>query len=188
MKRFLILVFLLALSGFVVCADNIGENYEGGGIVLGGSGYVYLSLHGYWSVSVDPWVDFLLADGITAGLGLDTYMNSNGEWGDSLHPSVSFAFGYDPDATSGPAHRVGLRSGVGLGGTSFSDVFFDIGWIEPYYTFYYFVTPRIAPYVQLRAVTVDFVGGIALDTYVWLGFGVAFHVPNKDRVMGGARK
>ena len=188
MKRFFIIVSLLTLSGFVVCADNIGENYEGGGTVFGGSGYIYLSLDGYWSVSVNPWADFLLADGVAVGLGLDTYMNSNGQWGDSLHPSVSFVFGYDPDATSGPAHRVGLRSGFGLGGTTFSDVSFDFGWIEPYYTFYYFVTPRIAPYLQLQALTVGFVGGITLDIYVRLGFGMAFHMPNKDRVLGSARK
>ena len=187
MKRFLIVVFVLAVSGLAVCADSIGENYEGGGTIYGGSGSIFLNLDGVWSVTLDPYVSFLLADDFAAGLGLDTYLKSNGDKGLSLLPSVSFVFGYDPDATTGPAHQVGLRSGLRMRGNSGTEFSLHSGWIEPYYTFRYFIAPRIAPYVQVEAVTLNFVGGITLDTYVRLSFGMSFHVPNKDAVISNAR-
>ena len=187
MKRFLIVVFVLAVFGLAVCADSIGENYEGGGTIYGGSGSIFLNLDGVWRVTLEPYVNFLLADDLAVGLGLDTYLRSNGDKGLSLLPSVSFVFGYDPGATTGFAHEVGLSSGLGMRGNSGSEFSFNSGWIEPYYMFRYFIAPRIAPYVRVTAVTLNFVGGITLDTYVSLGFGMSYHVPNKDAVISNAR-
>ncbi|MBU8912991.1 MAG: hypothetical protein KOO61_03140 [Spirochaetales bacterium] len=189
MKRFLIAVSLLALSGFVVCADNIGENYEGGGVVYGGSGYLYLSLDGYWSASLDPWVSFLVADGFAAGVGIGAYTNSISEKTFRVSPSVSYAFGYDPDATAGPAHRVGLGTEYRI----FIDEFGDSssnGSLTPFYAFYYFVAPRIAPYVEITGVAIDYSswGGVGVSAYLNVSFGMSFYLPNRDRVIGGAQK
>lgn len=70
----LVLLSLFMFSG-IVFADNIGENFEAGGIVLSGSGYYYNDLEDYWAFSFHPYMEFFLVDNLAFGIGLDIYRN-----------------------------------------------------------------------------------------------------------------
>lgn len=182
MKRLLVVVVVFCCLVIGVGADTIGENFEGGGVVIGGSGYFYTNLSGYWEFRVAPWMDFLVYDGFAPGLGVSFYTDSDGDLTIGITPDVSYTFGYNPDATSGLAHTVGLSSSMQFSGGS--------TWVSlyPWYRLYYFVAPRIAPYLYLEAVSLQLSGGVSFNTYIYVGFGMAFLLPNQDRVISNARK
>jgi hypothetical protein len=96
---------------------------------------------------------------------------------------MSFVFGYNPEATYGPAHRVGVKleylSILESGYEGYRD-------IKALYGFLFFITPHIAPYVETTGIYARWGGGEGPFSISWgwspdIGsliatFGVSIHI------------
>ena len=185
MRRTVIVVMVILGVATMASAQTIGENFQGGGIVVGGNGYVYTDLESYWSARVSPFMDYLIQDGIAAGAGASLFIDSASTLQISVTPNASFAFGYDPAAETGLAQRVSVDAGV----TYYSDVdtqFTSVS-LTPRYRLMYFLSPRIAAYGDLSAVSLQLFETFNLSTYAQIAFGLSFHLPNADRVVESLR-
>ena len=164
MKKGLILVLLVLAVTFAGTAQTIGENFEGGGTIVGGNGSFYTSLEGFWSFSLSPWAEFLVSDGLAVGTGFGTYINSSGTLRFNVSPYLALYFGYDPEADSGSVHQVVVSSNIEYETTD-DDSSFGI-FLTPRYRFNYFFTPRIAGYAQASAVSLALVDAVDISTYL----------------------
>ncbi|MDA3811720.1 MAG: hypothetical protein PF518_15485 [Spirochaetaceae bacterium] len=182
MKKYLI-TLCLAVFLFVgnVAADSVGENFEAGGIQLGGSGSYYNSLDGYSSFRINPFVNFFVVDNFSFGAGLVFNTNSNEEKNLSVYGSFAYSLVADPSAGTGFVGQMGMGMGYNNDLDGYGYFYF-----EPYVNAYYYITPRIAPYIGFRAITF-FVDeyGFDMSTYINVSFGIVFSIPTKDKVIGG---
>lgn len=181
MKKGLILVLLVLAVAFSATAQTIGENFEGGGAIVGGSGSFFADLDGFWFFSASPWVEFLVSDGLSVGTGVGAYVNSAGTLRFNVSPYLALYFGYDAEAESGPVHQVSVNSNVEYE-ISEDDSSFGI-FLTPRYRFNYFFTPRIAGYLQASAVSLALVDAVDVSTYLSVQFGLSFYLPNRDIVV-----
>jgi len=187
MKRILIAALLLVVAGSFAFAQTIGENFEGdGGIVVGGSGRFYTDLNGYVELGLYPWADLLLADGLAVGSGVSLFFNNSRYFSVGVSPNASYYFAYDPDADSGLAHRASLATNVtfwansGTNGLTIS--------LTPYYRLYYFLNPRIAAYGDVSIFRISISNGFSIPTFINLGFGISFHMPNRDKLLSSIQQ
>lgn len=181
MRRTVIVVMVILGAATMASAQTIGENFQGGGIVVGGSGYVYSDLESYWSARVSPFMDYLVQDGVTVGAGASVFMDSASTLQISFTPNASFVFGYDPAAETGLAQQVSVNAGVTY--YSDADTQFTSVSLTPRYRLMYFLSPRIAAYGELSAVSLQLYETFSLSTYARIAFGLSFHIPNADRVV-----
>lgn len=190
MKRICAVIVFVALVCSFAAGQTIGENFEGGGVVVGGSAEFFTRFDDYWNVNVNPWVDFLVADGVAMGGGLSAFFDVDEYLEIGIYPSFSCVLGYDPDAQTGPAHMLALWPSITVVGDDVRGP--EPRWntlyeLTPAYRLMYFVAPRIAVYAQVTGLTlyhVDFYGWIdnGLATYLDIDIGIGFHHPNKDLV------
>lgn len=156
---------------------GIGENFQRGGIWLGGDGMVSISEIGgdnELELSIALNQKFYVVDNLSFGLyeGFDRSYDMNMF---RFGGSVGYTFLHDGEKSTGPAHTIELASG----GFIFENRNFFT--LTPSYTFEYFVTERIAPYIKVGP---DFLFDSESDTRTDLDFrlGVALHFPTRMSV------
>lgn len=199
MKRHLcLLLVLLTPATLLTAADTIGENFEAGGFAVGGSAYFYTNLFGYFAAGMSPYLEVFPADGLATGIGLDVDVDADlagdgfGDLDVGIDTWLQFVLGYRAGAPRGPASAIGLTlsldivTDLNLGTTMTGGV------LWPHYTFYYFIVPRVAPYVRLRGFRLLFGDyaweAVAADLYLDLTIGISFHQPNKEIAFGRPAK
>ena len=167
MKIAFSLTFLLALSYSVGYADSIEENFNRGSAMFGISPYgYYRESTGYWRAGAEAQLDFLIRDDFTmGGRVLLHYLDYDVQSVFfRLTYVLSYIFGYKSEATHGPVHRIGVRL---ENSNMFTGAEYEVrGAIKPFYTFLYFFTPRIAPYVETSMEFAEFIGGDDF-TFLW---------------------
>lgn len=102
MKRVILALVLVLIVGFAAAAQTIGENFEGGGAVVGGDGSFYSNLDGYWSLSFNPWAEWLASDGVAIGSGFATYVNSEETFRIGVSPYHRTTSGTTPKPNRAP--------------------------------------------------------------------------------------
>ena len=199
MKRLSCFFMLLVLfTAFVSAQNSIGENFEAGGLVVGGSGYFYTNLEGYFAAGASPYFEVLAADGLAVGVGLDLDADADTagagfqDFDLRFDAWLEFVTGYRATAPSGPASAIGVTlsldylTDLQLGDTVVGAV------LWPHYTFYYFVAPRVAPYVRIRGFRLYFGDysweAFTADLYLDITIGLSFHHANKDIAIGRRTK
>lgn len=170
----------VTLAGTV--SAGIGENFERGGIWLGGDAWATVRDIGKESSQTSFLVklqqNFYVVDNLSLGLSESYYRWGSSEDVVSLLGSVGYTFLKNPEASQGVAHTVNL----GLGGSIWSNYeSLNSFNVKPSYTFEYFVSDRIAPY---------FTAGPAIEIFkdktktdLNMGLGLAIHFPTKMRVI-----
>jgi hypothetical protein len=186
----------VAFVGGAAFAD-VGENFEARALALGGS--VNLSLDfgnfsnlglDYYFLGVSPALSFFPIEKTSLNLLPSLYV-----WGypagDDVNWEVSLGFGstyffvLDPDAYTGLVPWVGVSARIGYSGSQES-IFASL---EPSAGLYYFLTDRIAPYLDLSLVSLGISPGGDSLVYVALrpslAVGMSYHLPNPERVLPG---
>jgi len=162
---------------------GIGENFEKGGIWIGGDGWIQLfdveKSNSNTSLNVAANQKFYIVENLNFGFTESfTYIDFGTEkfqYG-SVGASVGYSIVPKPEASQGAVHTIDFAvlnqfsDNASFNGTSLS----------PSYTFEYFVTERIAPYAKAA----PFFMFSDEDKIFNLGFGVglALHFPTKMRV------
>ena len=197
MKKILLLSSLCAMSSFTL-ADNIGENYEKGGVILGGSASFSGDEYDKWS-NLNSNVSFLIADGFSLGLGADRYKIASKTTEDSfsrtsISTTIDYSFGYDPMATTGVAFSVGTSVGYRMYGLNDDTVIHPDMFGGPHFKIDYFLSPRISVYSQIsRYTSFDLNPDIievedAIYTSNTLTFGLSYSFANKDITLDNMSK
>ena len=181
---------LTMLCAGVSMADNIGENFEPGGVALGGYLRYSLSLDTIERhLVVHPTVDFLVARGVTLGLYGDFRVDF-GIYDDvAIGSDISYTFGYDPEATSGMAYAFGLSGEVASYQISLfrpDDV--EVITVAPSFSIDWFANPRLSIEALVRGPELAFYEGVHIWSFVEFALGTRLHVPNRDLVVGSRRR
>lgn len=179
MKKFLIVFLAIILSSFAF-ADSIGENFDAGGVQIGGSGYYYETSDSYWAFNLNPTVTFYFLDNLYYRTGLDIYLNDYEDNYLDLSLGAGYTFVFSPSATRGSVLAAGFNSYMALPFWE-NDMTYIL---TPYLEFLYFLTPRIAPYVTLNLIRLNLISDYDLvSTYLKVSFGISFYMPVKDKVL-----
>jgi hypothetical protein len=185
MKRCFVVVCLLSLSSTLVCADSIGDNFNKGSMFVGVSPSISYDSSD-WFGGAEAQFTFLVRDDLTMGGTLFMAIKP-----DTLYIRLayvmSFILGYNPEAARGPAHRIGVK-------LEFLNVLANeyegYGRIKPFYEFLYFITPHIAPYIEIAGTHAEWGGGPNTDFSIYWGmapwidalrtkFGISFYIPGR---------
>ena len=99
---------------------------------------------------LNPGLDVFIADGVSVGGGFSFSSTSDTDPRLALFAWGTLFFGYEADAKTGPAHSFSLSVSIRnlLGGLDSFAVF------TPNYSFCYFLTDRVAPYVRIYAIDI----------------------------------
>lgn len=162
-----------------IASAGIGENFERGGVWLGGDGFVKLrdlgSENSDLMFSFGLEQNFYLVDNFSLGL-FENYTAIDDFNAFSFGLSAGYTILHDGEAESGPAHT--LLVGVG---TALVKGDWDYTLVLPNYRFSYFVNERVAPYFQ--AGPAFYIGfEEANRTDLDISFGLALHFPTTMRV------
>ena len=176
----LILGFLYVSSLFA----GIGENFEKGGYWIGGNGYIYFTNIGEkddfsFTASLGAEQDYYIVDNLSFGFDERVYFGKRRNPTISISSNISYTFLKNPEASKGPAHRVGFAVG---GRFRYDTEMYSSLSLVPSYTFSYFLTERIAPYIKVEGVS-DY----SFDANRWrfgadVRLGLALYFPVKMRV------
>ncbi|WP_422381185.1 hypothetical protein [Marinicellulosiphila megalodicopiae] len=188
MKKLLLIASLSAISTLSV-ADNIGENYEKGGFILDGYGYLS-SNEDYKSSSFYGSTSFLVADGLSFGVNLGKYKYSSklSDYysGDvTIGTSIQYAFGYDAAADTGLVYSLGTSVSYQMNSND-TDTANPEMLGGPFFRVDYFLAPRISFYSRVNRFT-----SISLDPNIVefedaiyyidsISFGISYSFANKD--------
>ena len=196
MKRITtIALVLIIVGGGVSMADNIGENFDAGGVALGGClRFAIADLHQY--LYLRATASMLVVRGLALGLigEIDFY---DSEYGDVvLGSELSYTFGYDPDASSGLAFTIGVSVQAvstlvtGIYGEEYRGEYIAAA---PSASIDWFVNPRVSVQATVRGPellydallydALQFDIGDSVDFFL----GAAYHIPNRDAVVGSTR-
>lgn len=184
-KRLLIsLIFLLIAAG--VSAQTVGENFETGGMVLSLSGYYYNNLEDEyegdreWELKISPNFSFFVVDSLALEAGAFLYLE---EKYDEFH-YLTVKLGTSYSFVTHPRRQTGLVPSLGAVAYIYTGAFDQLSGYQiiPFLKLMAFVQPRVAPFIQLEAIRLNFDDDRRFpdDPYLNLEFGIGFHLPNKD--------
>jgi len=179
MKKIIVTLFLAAFL-FVgnVAADSVGDGYEAGGVQFGGYASYYNSFNGYQSLSVNPYLNFFVANGVSVGINGNFNIEDWADYSFGFGGDLAYSLVMDPSAASGFVMDMGLSVGYRNGNT-----FSGYVYTYPYIRAKYHMTPTIAPYLYLTAVTLNFNPNVYVSTYLNIGIGVSFIMPTRDKTL-----
>lgn len=176
LKRVVLSTVLLSAVTFA----GIGENFEKGGVWIGGGAWFSLRDLGdggdaAFSLTLDQ--KFYLMDNFSFGFYENYHYYSDIHFLNS-GLSLGYTFLKDGELSQGPAHTLSLSSGFALDLTDFD---YNYLTVTPKYTFEYFITDRIAPYASAGTeFAFDFGGSVRKNLH--FNVGLALHFPTKMRV------
>jgi hypothetical protein len=102
-----------------------------------------------------------------------------------LSVGARWYFGYPRTATKGVAHSIGFSTAgyLGFSGEDRPDFSFDL---LPEYTFYFFLTERIAPNLTIEPAFRVYKYPHLIHEWrigIYINFGFAYFLPTKDQVL-----
>lgn len=174
-KRVLIVgvVFLLTAG---ICSASIGENFEKGGVSIGGGIFFFYDFwtlfdkdneYNYWYLYLSPRFDFFVADNLSLNVNPYFRYTREHESDEDIYKSMyygistglSYAFVRNPEAQTGLVPSIGGELGFRIvpgvddtiGGVKDEDKDLSL-WLTlgPTFELYYFVTHRISPYLRVE--------------------------------------
>ena len=105
-------------------------------------------------------------------------IDSSGDYSYGFGGDLEYSLVMDPSAASGFVTDFGVNVGYRNGNTTSGYVY-----TYPYIRAKYHVTPTIAPYLYVTAVTFNFSPNVYVSTYLNIGIGVSFVMPTRDKTI-----
>lgn len=182
MKKSLLAIVVLLFIGFVdLAADTIGESYEAAGIQVNANGWYFNNLDGSSSFSLSTGAEFFIVKNLSFGLGLGFSRDSDNTMDANVDSNINYAFVFNPSSSHGFILKTGLNFGMYYNiDDSYTGYF-----LWPHITAYYHITPRVAPFMRITAVSMRFGEYVdeIFDTYINLSVGLSYVIPTKDKVL-----
>lgn len=195
----LLILFLMRIS-----YAGIGENFVPAGFSITGNGSFSYSqpelkrdeytLH----CSLSPSFGLMTVKNLELGFSVGYrffYFKHDNDWETnyntiSLGTSLQYFFVKNPDKNKGVVNSLGIQLSGYLDidryhnwPESFKDEN-NLGFsVSPFYSVYFFITERIAPYLSVRpTLGTSYIENDELSFDIYLFFGISFHFPRKMRV------
>lgn len=131
MKRFVVTILVILFTSGMVYAQNIGENYEGGGISFWGGGNIHLNFGNvfqedsewsYYAYRINPGLTYYVYDYMSIWSGLNFNYSTDAENSQNIVRSMEYGINMggryhivpNPEASRGLAYSVGGVVGFSL--------------------------------------------------------------------------
>lgn len=185
MKKMIILFLLLTgliINGII--AQSIDENFNAGGIQIGGNGQYYNDLENTTIFTITPEINIFPIDFLSFGFSTQvsyfTYKNERSPAIYIFSGNVEYTFLVNSNENFGFAVQPGISAGI--------EPLNDYNNITPYLRVLYFLSPRIAPYIKISAISFHFGDLYARNdknvmVFLDVKFGMSFFIPTKDKTI-----
>lgn len=183
-RMIMILIFCLITAG--VSAQTVGENFEAGGVVVSLSGYYFNNLvdedegDREWELKVSPNFSVFVVDSLALEAG--AFLHLEEKYDEFNYLTVKFGASYS--FVSDSYRQAGLVPSLGADAYIYTGAYDQLSGYQiiPFFKLMAFVQPRVAPFIRLEAIRLNFDDDRRFpdEPYLNLEFGIGFHFPNKE--------
>jgi len=176
MKKIMAILFCVVIH-YYNSFGGIGDNFSAAGIWIGGDGSFHVNdigganfYYSYFTLNQN----FLVVDNLAIEVSERFIFDSYGFTFSAGLGSI-YSFVMTPQKSKGIVNSVGLRTGLSFDESGYRNTF-----LFPFYTFQYFVTDRISPYIRFGPYFRISKKTIETDGDIYIG--LSLHFPTQMRV------